>query len=166
MIGDFLNLAMGKTLRSQMLLVNLFVNRFVYIEEKIYSDNEWLMSREFIRRGGGDCEDFAITKYQILYLLGFDENQMAIMVLRNRISKVGHAVLGLRIDGDWKLSILDNNSNSMLSIDDLSEWNTIVSFNEKGWKLLISSESFPGQSIKIEIEANVRVVRHAPIYRG
>ena len=54
----------------------------------------------------GDCEDFAIAKYFALRDLGFPASQMRIVVLKDTLRNLDHAVTAVYLDGDaW---ILDN----------------------------------------------------------
>lgn len=141
LMENFLELAQDKKFSHEKInLVNLFINGFNYIPETSINKNVWLMPRVFIMRGGGDCEDFALAKYQFLRLLGFNESKMMIMLLRHRKTNEGHAVLGVWADSDSKLLILDNNSNILRSLEDFLEWEFLLSFNDVGWNLSISND--------------------------
>ena len=68
----------------------------------------WASPSDFMSRSG-DCEDFAIAKYFALRQLGFDKQELRIVVLYDRIRNVGHAVLAVYDDTD--ILILDSLSN-------------------------------------------------------
>jgi arylamine N-acetyltransferase len=55
---------------------------------------------------GGDCEDFALTKYFALRSLGFDDAAMRIAVVWDGVDREEHAVLLVRVRD--KLWLLDN----------------------------------------------------------
>ena len=58
----------------------------------------------FERRG--DCEDYAMTKYESLLRLGFQKEQMRMLIVLDKESNTGHAVLAVDMpDGTY---ILDN----------------------------------------------------------
>ena len=61
----------------------------------------------------GDCEDYAIAKYFALRALGFDRDALRIVVLKDRIRGIGHAVLAVYLADD--ILILDNLSDRIFS---------------------------------------------------
>jgi predicted transglutaminase-like cysteine proteinase len=54
----------------------------------------------------GDCEDYAIAKYVALREAGFPEQDLRVLLGRDRTVQQDHAVLAARLDGRWL--ILDN----------------------------------------------------------
>ncbi len=54
----------------------------------------------------GDCEDYAIAKYVALRAAGLARQEIRLVVVRNDAGKQHHAVVAVRLDGDWV--ILDN----------------------------------------------------------
>ena len=75
------------------------------------------------------CEDFAIAKYFALCDLGFPASQMRIVVLKDTLRNLDHAVTAVYLDGDaW---ILDNLSNAVLSHKRLSHYRPQFSVNEE-----------------------------------
>jgi predicted transglutaminase-like cysteine proteinase len=69
---------------------------------------------------GGDCEDYAIMKYVSLRALGFSDAQLGIVVLRNEVRGVGHAVLSVRTAG--RAMVLDNLHAQPVSERDLAAY--------------------------------------------
>ncbi|MDX6752449.1 transglutaminase-like cysteine peptidase [Geminicoccaceae bacterium 1502E] len=68
----------------------------------------WLTPLEFLE-AGGDCEDYAITKYFLLRELGVPAEALRLVVVRDRVRGLEHAVLLARPgqgQGDWQM--LDN----------------------------------------------------------
>jgi len=57
-------------------------------------------------RSRGDCEDYAIVKYAALVEAGTSKDDVKIVVLKNVFPNEDHAVVAVRVDGQWL--ILDN----------------------------------------------------------
>ncbi len=110
--------------------VNTFWNRYPYITDiKNWRKNDyWAIPQEFIRKSG-DCEDYAIIKYYTLLELGQPDETMRIVVLKDTLRKLGHAVLAVK-EGD-RVFILDNVSNAIISHDRLSHYVPAYSLNQK-----------------------------------
>jgi predicted transglutaminase-like cysteine proteinase len=68
--------------------------------------DRWSAPFETLRSGRGDCEDYAIVKYLALLEAGLSEDDMKIVILKNVFPNEDHAVLAVRVDGNWL--ILDN----------------------------------------------------------
>ena len=109
--------------------VNTFWNRYPYIQDiRNWGRNDyWAIPAEFIKKSG-DCEDYAIIKYYTLRELGQPDETMRIVVLKDTLRKLAHAVLAVR-EGD-KVFILDNVSNAIISHDRLSHYLPAYSLNQ------------------------------------
>lgn len=85
--------------------VNKAINSYAYLPDKTdYMKTE----AEFIKDGGGDCEDFANAKYQELLKEGVPSNEMKfVLIPMEEITGKPHAVLEVRG------LILDNMNNSL-----------------------------------------------------
>lgn len=105
---------------KQLSLINRYVNKRRYKDDRTatlttgLSDealkyrSRWATPVEFLIRGG-DCEDFATTKYFLLRELGIGAERLRIVVTWDRRSRGYHAVLAvLREDGDVWLLESDN----------------------------------------------------------
>jgi predicted transglutaminase-like cysteine proteinase len=115
--------------REQLLGVNRYFNRWPYrldIEAHNRSDY-WETPREFLRLSG-DCEDYSITKYFALRQLGFPAAILRIVVLRDSIRNLGHAVLVVKLDGT--LYVLDNMTDLVLPQERYSHYQPQYSLNE------------------------------------
>lgn len=88
-------------LRTALDAVQRRFNRFTYIADSQSGARKdfWIRPSEFVQRGGGDCEDFAITKYAALVQLGVDPEDMAVMVYLDMHRQVVHAVLLVKLGG-------------------------------------------------------------------
>jgi predicted transglutaminase-like cysteine proteinase len=88
--------------------VNAFVNDIVpyRIDRDVFGVSDyWASPLEFLERSG-DCEDFAIMKYETLLALGFSNDQMRIAVVNDTIRNLPHAVLIVEYDG--RVFVLDS----------------------------------------------------------
>lgn len=105
--------------RRQISLVNHYVNRKRYqndrtrtIETPLASEplryrSRWATVEEFVR-SGGDCEDYATTKYYLLRRLGFAADALRVVVTWDGESRGYHAVLAVRMNGEVLLLESDN----------------------------------------------------------
>lgn len=78
--------------------INRFFNRWPYRHDhEIHAMREyWATPEEFMQRSG-DCEDYSIAKFYALRQLGFSNEELRIIVLKDAIRGVGHAVLAGRL---------------------------------------------------------------------
>ena len=95
------------TLEQQVRLVNRFVNKHRYKDDRVSgrsgAGNQWETLTEFLYRGG-DCEDFAVAKYFILREFGVDAGNMRIVIGKEPQRATHHAMLAIRTDdGVWLL---------------------------------------------------------------
>lgn len=111
--------------------VNSFWNTWPYVEDMANWRREdyWEIPAEFLKKSG-DCEDYAIIKYFTLKELGISPHNMRIVVARDTIRNLAHAVLAVYMDDD--AFILDNLSNSVLSHAKLRQYRPQYSVNEFG----------------------------------
>ncbi len=97
-------------------------------DAELYGRSEyWATPREFMARSG-DCGDYAIAKYFALRALGFDPDALRIVVLRDRIRGIGHAVLAVYLADD--IPILDSLSGLIVSHARYRHYDPQVSMNE------------------------------------
>jgi len=112
--------------------VNKFVNSVPYVEDmaNFNRDDLWQTPKEFFAHNG-DCEDYAITKYFTLKLMGFPKENMRIMVLNDNNLGLIHAVLVVKLES--KTLILDNQLPEVAEAKSLNHYEPIFSINESGW---------------------------------
>jgi predicted transglutaminase-like cysteine proteinase len=105
----------------QVRLINRYVNKRRYrrdptreVESRLTTEPVQLRSRwqtlvEFMRRGG-DCEDFATSKYLLLRELGFRPEDLRVVVVWDRATRAHHAVLAVQMADDevWVLDSDDS----------------------------------------------------------
>lgn len=115
--------------RARLQALNAFVNRWPY---RLDADahgaaDHWATPLEFLAKSG-DCEDFAILKYVSLRDLGVPEADLRIVVLRDTLRDLPHAVLAVRLDGETL--ILDSLSDAILRPSRLPHYEPHYSVNE------------------------------------
>ena len=66
----------------------------------------------------GDCEDYAIAKYVALREAGFPQEEMRLVLVRDRAVRQDHAVLATYLEGRWL--ILDNRPSDLIAECDAS----------------------------------------------
>lgn len=106
--------ATGQPPLEQLRQVNSYFNRWPYrLDPDVYGVSDyWATPEEFLRLSG-DCEDFSIAKYYALRQLGFPDETLRIVLLRDTIRNIAHAVLVVTLDDDRY--VLDNMSDMVLS---------------------------------------------------
>jgi predicted transglutaminase-like cysteine proteinase len=130
----FLDAQRGLTRRAQLDAVNQWANAKPYVEDWVnwHVADYWETPGEFIVRGG-DCEDFAITKYFSLVRLGFAPGDLRIVVVADSTTHGFHAVLAARLDGTvW---LLDNFLPTVVAMESQPQYTAIYSLNQQGWWL-------------------------------
>jgi predicted transglutaminase-like cysteine proteinase len=111
---EVLAAAKGKPELEALKVVNSYFNRWPYkIDRELYGVSEfWATPQEFMKRSG-DCEDYSIAKFFVLRDLGFSNDRLRLVILKDRIRNIGHAVLAVYASGD--ILILDSLSDLIFS---------------------------------------------------
>ncbi|MBQ7617733.1 MAG: transglutaminase-like cysteine peptidase, partial [Desulfovibrio sp.] len=111
--------------------VHNFWNKWPYREDLLNwgQQDYWATPAEFLKKSG-DCEDYAIIKYFTLKELGVPPEKMRIVVLRDTVRNLAHAVLVVYLDQE--AYVLDNLSNAVLSHSRFSHYLPQYSVNELG----------------------------------
>jgi predicted transglutaminase-like cysteine proteinase len=119
-------------LQSMAQKVNDFVNEARYItDQNNYGMSDyWATPIEFLQRGG-DCEDFAITKYTALRMLGVPEERLRIAIVHDNIKNIPHAILVVYTDNG--AYILDNQEKRMHNSANFNRYRPIFSINQQAW---------------------------------
>ena len=93
-------------------------------------EDYWAIPREFFANGG-DCEDFAITKYFSLRWLGYPRETLRIVVVQDTNLRVPHAVLAVARGAD--VLVLDNQVREVLKHREVVHYVPVYSINESRW---------------------------------
>ena len=114
---------------EQIRAVNTFWNQWPYrTDREVYGKEDyWAIPDEF-RKNSGDCEDYSIAKYFTLKELGFKSDQMRIVVVKETIRNIAHAVLAVYLDDN--IYILDNLSQNALEHSRIRNYQPQFSVNE------------------------------------
>lgn len=132
----------GLPLRVMAQQVDRLINQITYIEDsKNWGKSDyWGTPVEFLTRGG-DCEDYAITKYTALRALGVPEDRLRVAIVHDIQKDIPHAVL--IVYADEGAMILDNQSKVTRFADSVDNYRPIFSINREGWWL----HSKPAQTV-------------------
>lgn len=142
--------------------VNRFVNRRVAFINDIQQygvSDRWMPAAETLRRGRGDCEDFAIAKLQLLRHAGFADKDLYLVILRDTARRADHAVLVVRAEG--RLLVLDNGTARIVDSEMIADYRPIFSFSgNKAWThgyrravppVVLASNDQPVQSAMVQM---------------
>ena len=115
--------------------VNQYVNarvRFVDDSRQYGVVDFWTSAADTLRRGRGDCEDYAIAKLQLLRRAGFAEKDLYLVILRDALRRADHAVLVARADG--RLLVLDNGTDRLIDSYEMPDYRPIITFSgNRAW---------------------------------
>jgi len=113
--------------------VNDYMNAVTFTSDvKNYGTRDhWATPMEFLKRGKGDCEDYAMAKYISLRALGFRQDQMRMVIVFDHVMQMPHALLIVENDGESL--VLDNQNPAVLSADDVSRYKPIYSISQVAW---------------------------------
>jgi predicted transglutaminase-like cysteine proteinase len=116
---------------AQVEAVNRWVNHNIAFGEDrtVYGRADyWAPASETLRRGIGDCEDFAIAKMELLSALGIARDKMRLVVARDLARNADHAVLVVTMaDGSV---MLDNMTDRLLDAHLPNDYRPIMSFSQ------------------------------------
>ena len=129
--AQFKEKAKGKNAMDLLRYVNSFWNTWPYREDidNWGQEDYWEIPAEFLKKSG-DCEDYSIIKYFTLKELGIPPETMRIVVVRDTIRNMAHAVLVVYMNND--AYVLDSLSNAVLSHTRFSHYSPQYSVNEFG----------------------------------
>lgn len=102
----------GLSFLDRLKRVNAFWNRQPWRsdDEAYGTADHWASPREFLQMSG-DCEDYCIAKYYTLRELGVPAADMRIVVVRDTIRRLVHAVLAVQAGSE--IYVLDNLADSV-----------------------------------------------------
>lgn len=114
---------------DQLKSVNRFINQWRYRSDSYnyQTSDYWASPAEFFKRSG-DCEDYAIAKYVTLRQMGFSAEQLRLVVVKDLVRDLAHAVLAVYVAGD--VYILDNVNNQVRLQAEVAEYAPYYSVNE------------------------------------
>lgn len=118
--------------------VNRFFNRTLLFaeDEAVWGTKDhWATPMEFMGRGRGDCEDFAIAKYVTLRMLGLSPHSLRLMYVHANTGAgkpIAHMVLGYYPKAGEEPQVLDNMIDSVRPLSARPDLALVYSFNTRG----------------------------------
>ena len=113
--------------------VNRYVNRHVQFvdDSRQYGKADlWSAASETLRRGRGDCEDYAIAKLQMLRAAGIADRDLYLVVAKDLVRRSDHALLVVRAGG--RMLVLDNGTDTILNADNPGDYRPVLTFAANG----------------------------------
>lgn len=133
----FMNETAQKPLHVKLQAVNFYINGLVgvYDEQGYAKEDYWASRGEFLKNGGGDCEDYAIAKYYTLKDFGLLDEQMALCIVKEKFSGFFHAILLVYPEAQKEPLVLDNLSFKLLPLNKRTDLQIKECMNENGYFL-------------------------------
>lgn len=123
-------------------VVNDFFNHNIRFTDDIDlwdKKDYWATPAEFLARGAGDCEDYAIAKYFTLQKMGIGEEKMRITYVKAIERNQAHMVLAYFGTPRGVPFVLDNLINPIKPATERKDLIPVYSFNDEGLWLAQSS---------------------------
>lgn len=122
---------------EKLTMVNNFFNRRVLFRDDIVHWRQadyWATPLEFMGTGAGDCEDYSISKYMTLQMLGVPAEKLRMIYVRARLGNevVAHMVLGYYDTPTAEPLILDNLIGNIRAATTRTDLAPVFSFNGAG----------------------------------
>ena len=123
----------GRDAVEQAEAVNRYVNhrvRFVDDIRQFGTPDRWSAANETLRRGRGDCEDYAIAKLQMLREAGVSDRDLYLVIVKDLVRRADHAVLAVR--AEKRMLVLDNGGDVVMDADSISDYRPVLTFASTG----------------------------------
>ncbi|SDD78579.1 transglutaminase-like cysteine proteinase BTLCP [Rhodospira trueperi] len=132
-LETFIETARGQDRLSQLKSVARYFDRQRYIEDQPNwgVPDYWATPGQFLSRNG-DCEDFAISKYEALMMLGWPASDLRIVYVQDLNLQVGHMILAATLHGTTY--ILDNQArNQLIRHERIRHYRPVYSLSQDRW---------------------------------
>lgn len=115
--------------------INAYFNRLRYKSDAYNWETVeyWATFKEFMGKGTGDCEDFALAKYYSLRKLGIPVSKLKL--LTGKYVGKGHMLLAYYKDGNDPY-VLDKNNRYLVQLSKTKRFKAETYFNESGYGLM------------------------------
>lgn len=119
--------------------VNRAMNRLEYFpDDQLWALHDyWATPAEFLARGAGDCEDYAIAKYFLLLELGIPAEAMRIAIVRDVARGLIHAVLLVQTEGGPMM--LDNVIEEVVPAARVPQYRALLALNHTAMSVYIGT---------------------------
>ena len=121
--------------RQKLRQVNSFFNKMIVFVNDIDQygvKDHWATPIEFVCRGAGDCEDYAIAKYFSLKILGVDDDKLRITYVKALQYNMTHMVMAYYSKPGAEPLILDNLIDEIRPASERKDLLPIFTFNGTG----------------------------------
>lgn len=121
-----------KSRRHQLVAVNRYMNAREYVSDRRNwgISDYWATPGEFLT-GNGDCEDYAIAKFMSLKALGWRNEDLRVVAVKDHNRGAGHAVVVAYHGGEtW---LLDNQIEDVVATGQIRHYEVVYSINEHNW---------------------------------
>lgn len=127
--------------------VNSFFNKINFVSDELHwlKKDYWATPIEFLASNGGDCEDFALSKYFTLKILGVDEKKINLTYVKAWKLNQTHMVITYYPTNSAEPLVLDNLINTIEPATKRTDLIPVYSFNGSG--LWLSKERGRGNLI-------------------
>lgn len=123
--------------QEKLALVNDFFNQLLFVSDQDHwgRNDYWATPLEMLGSGGGDCEDYSISKYFTLLMLGVSIDKLKITYVKarnwNPVSQA-HMVLAYYDSASSAPLVLDNLDGEIKPADKRPDLLPVYSFNGDG----------------------------------
>nr|WP_097164839.1 transglutaminase-like cysteine peptidase [Enterobacter sp. CC120223-11] len=122
-------------IRQKLAQANQFFNaRIRFRDDKVVwqQHDYWATPVELLRKGAGDCEDFALAKYFTLRAMGVPVEQLRMTYVKSLTLNQAHMVLTWYATPDAVPLVLDNLQNAIVPATQRQDLLPVYSFNGQG----------------------------------
>ncbi|NWG26748.1 MAG: transglutaminase-like cysteine peptidase [Pseudorhodoplanes sp.] len=138
-LNAIVDIALTRTGRARIGEINRAVNLSIKPESDLKQHgawDRWSAPLATLAAGRGDCEDYAIAKLVALRQAGFEDDELRLLIVREKASQPDHALAAVRHDGRWL--VLDNRTFVML---DAAELDSEILFVLRGGDLRLMADT-------------------------
>jgi predicted transglutaminase-like cysteine proteinase len=132
--ASVLGRARAQDREAQLGTINAWVNaRIRFTDDRATGRaDQWASAAQSLRRGRGDCEDYAIAKLQMLKALGVPADDLYLVIARDLVRRADHALLVVRLNG--RLVALDNETDQLLDANRANDYRPIFTYSgSRAW---------------------------------
>lgn len=121
----------NKSLVYKLVAVNTFFNQMKYKTDiELWGKNDyWAKPLEFLKKGAGDCEDYALAKLYALKKLGISQNKFKLYYSKIKKNEKPHMVLAFYYKENKEPLILDNFNKKIFTTTKRNDLEYIYAFN-------------------------------------
>lgn len=123
----------GRDPLDRVTAINRYVNgrvQFVDDSRQYGREDHWVAAADTLRRGRGDCEDYAIAKLQMLRAAGVADRDLYLVIAKDLVRRADHALLVVRAGG--RMLVLDNGTDRILDADEAGDYRPVLTFAAGG----------------------------------